>query len=104
MLIINNPTVNKIDTRVGARQIHILPKQSGQQFEMTDQESKVLQARLKSRYPAITFGSKVAEPAPAKPDPEPVKPVNESKVAEPAPANAQNSNANKAPANGKRNN
>ena len=77
-MIINNPTVHRIDTLVSGKKISILPKLDNQEFDIGNDSAKALMESLKKRYPAISFGATKAKEEDVKQEEKPVSQSQES--------------------------
>lgn len=74
MLVINNPTVNQIDTIVDGKKISIKAKTNGQEFDIAKESEAFIKNRFAARFPAVTFGKIANKNEPAKePEKEPEK-------------------------------
>ena len=79
MLIVNNPSVNKIEIVNRGRRLTINAKQTGQKLDVEADKAKALQDSLKKSHPYLTFDEPAKEPAKAPeapapvPEPEPAK-------------------------------
>lgn len=60
MLVINNPTVNQIDTIVDGKKISIKAKTNGQEFDIAKESEAFIKNRFAARFPAVTFGNLAA--------------------------------------------
>lgn len=82
MLIVNNPSVNKIDIVNRGQRLSIKAKQNGQKLDVSDEQAKTLRDSLKKSHPYLTFGEPAKVEAKDEPKAEPKAEVKDEPKAE----------------------